>query len=167
MNKKNILDKINIGDVMDMNQSNSFKSETVYNNEKEIKSAITDGISGKAISSTLDGVVNKADELGITPAQLKETVEVVTSMKENNNTLDNSYSSDFGKQNGDKLKEALTEGISSNEVKESLSRELDNANDEKSKKHLNFMVNLMSRFKKRELILAKNAQEKGRQKIKE
>ena len=57
-------------------------SNLVRDNEELIKDAIVDGIDADAVNSTLEDVMNRADEMGKTPKQVKETIETIVEMKE-------------------------------------------------------------------------------------
>lgn len=132
-------------------------------NEENIRGAIESGISGEAVESTLEDVVNKADEKGNTK-QIKETVETIVDMKETQNTkIDESYASNLVKNNSEKIEAAINDGITPNEVANTLINET----NKKGKTHLPFIVKLISKMKRKELKLNKEKQEsKGYQKIK-
>lgn len=144
-------------------------SNLVNNNEEYIKEAINVGISADAVESTLGDVINKSDEIGKTPKQVKEVVETIVEMKENENTkLDERYASDFVKNNSEKIESALSDGISPKEVATTLVSSTKSANNRKGKKHLSFIVKLISKMKKKELKLNKdkeNTQQKGYQRV--
>ena len=144
-------------------------SNLVNNNEEYIKEAISDGISADAVESTLGDVISKFDEIGRTPKQVKEVVETIVDMKEKENTkIDERYASDFVKKNSEKIESALNDGISPKEVATTLVNSTNEATNRKGKKHLNFIVKLISKMKKKELKLNKekeNTQEKGYQRV--
>jgi len=144
-------------------------TKTINENEENLKSAITEGISGEAVESTLDDVVNVAEKNGKTPKQLQETVETIVEMKgDTENVIDETYASNFVKQNNEKIKGALEEGITPKEVATTLVNSTNKSSTKKGKKHLKFIVNLISRMKKKELKLNKNkenTQVKGHQKV--
>lgn len=134
-----------------------------------LKDAINDGISGDAVESTLEDVINKTDEMGKTPKQVKEAIETIVDMKEKENTkIDESFTSDFVKENSEKITSALQEGISPKEVATTLVNSTNEATNRKGKKHLKFITKLIFKMKKKELKLSKekeNVQEKGKQKV--
>lgn len=132
-------------------------------NEENIRGAIESGISGEAVESTLEDVINKSNELG-NAKQIRKTVETIVDMKENPNTkIDESYSSNLVKNNSEKIKAAFNDGITPKEVATTLVNET----DKKGKTHLPFIVKLISKMKKKELKLNMEKQDiKGYQKIK-
>lgn len=144
-------------------------SNLVNSNEEYIKGAISDGIDAKAVSSILEDVMNKSDELKSNPKQIKEVVDAIVSMKkDNNNLIDEKYISDFVKKNSGKINSALKEGITPDEIAKTLINSTNKANNKVGKKHLNFIVKLISRMKKKELKLKKeksNIKSKGYQKV--
>lgn len=142
-------------------------SNLVNNNEELIKDAINEGISGDAVESTLEDVINKSDEVGKTPKQVKEVVETIVDMKEKENIkVDEKYASEFVKNNSDKIESALSDGITPKEVTVTLVNSTNEATNRKGKKHLNFIVKLITKMKNKELKLNKeNVQEKGYQKV--
>ena len=161
LNNNFISGKIIIGD-------NMAVSNLVTENEELIKDAVNEGISGEAVNSTLEDVMNKSDEVGRSPKQVKEVVETIVDMKEEEVTkVDESFASEFVRQNNEKIKSALEDGISPNEVATTLVNSTKKATSRKGKRHLNFIVKLISKMKKKELRLKKdkeNIQEKGYQK---
>ena len=141
-------------------------SNFINNNEEYLTAAIKSGVSGEALSSTLEDIVEKVKQTGKTPTQLKDTVEVIAKMKsdiKNTNSLE--YSSTLVKENSEKFKSALNEGLTSDEVVTSLTNSLNSSNTKKGKEHLSFMTKLITKMKRKELTLSNNM-EKGRQKIK-
>ena len=142
MNKYYRMVKIKVGDSMAM-------TKLMNENEENINGAIKNGISGEAVGSTLEDVVNKADEIG-NAKQIKKTVETIVDMKENNNTkVDESYASNLVKNNSEKIEAAINEGITPKEVATTLVNETNKT----GKTHLPFVVQLISKMKKRELKL--------------
>ena len=137
-------------------------------NEEHIKEALNSGIEGEAIESTLNDMVNKVNETGKTPKQMKEVVETIVEMKKDTqNIVDEKYVSEFVKQNNEKIESAINDGVSPNEIAQTLVEATDKANDKKSKNHLRFMTKLISKLKVKELSLRRkkeNNLEKGRQK---
>ena len=147
---------------------NSIQSRTVFDNEKYLTDAINSGISGEAISSTLEGIVEKVGQTGQTPTQLKEAVEVVAEMKSGEKEADSNseeYSSTLVRENSGKIKSALNNGLTSSEVAVNLTNSLKSSNNRKEKKHLRFVVKFIARTKRKERTLSNNMQ-KGVQKIK-
>lgn len=144
-------------------------SNLVKENEELIKNAITEGVSEDAVESTLEDIINKSDEIAKTPEQVKEVVETIVDMKEvQNEQIDERFASDFVKNNSTKIESALTEGITPKEVATTLVNSTNNATNRKGKRHLNFIIRLISKMKKKELKLSKekeNVQEKGHQKV--
>lgn len=144
-----------------------MNSKTMLENEEYIKDAIGNGVDGEAVSATLEDVVNKADMMGKTPEQLKETVDTIVEMKTTpQSNVSEEYLSDVVKNNSDKLKAAINEGIKPEEVAQELINTTQNIKDKKDKKHLNFIVKLLSKMKKKELKLTMDKQNtKGYQKV--
>lgn len=138
-------------------------------NENNIKDAVMEGIDAEAVSSTLEDVVNIADSKRKTPPQVKDAVDAIVEMKsDTQNKIDESYSSNLVKQNSEKIKSALNDGISPKEVATTLVNSTKNSNTKKGRKHLKFIVNFISKMKKKELKLNKNKEnvsEKSYQKV--
>lgn len=138
-------------------------SNLVKENEENLREAINDGISGEAVRGTLEDVVNKSDEKKSSPEQLKTTVEVIADMKESSQKVDESFASNLVKNNSEKINSALREGITPNEVANTLVKET----NKKGKTHLPFIVKLISKMKKKELKLNMNKEaQKGYQMVK-
>lgn len=124
------------------------------NNEEYMKSAINNGIDAKAVNSTVEDMINKSDELGKTPSQVKETIETIVDMKKDvPDERNENYSSEFVKNNSNKINSALNDGISPKEIATTLINSTNNANTKKDKKHLKFVTKLISKMKKKELVL--------------
>ena len=144
-------------------------TKLVSENEKNIKSAVMEGISGEAVGATLEDVMNTADFRGKTPAQVKDTVEAIVDMKSDvESKTDESYASDLFKENSGKIESALNEGITPKEVATTLVNATNNSNTKKGKKGLRFLVNLISKMKAKHLKLEKekvNVEQKGYQKV--
>ena len=138
-------------------------------NEENIKDAINNGIDGEAINSTLEDMMNKIEQKGENPKQAKEVVETIVDMKKDtNNIVDEKYASNFVKENNEKIKSAINDGITPKEVAKTLVESTNNAKDKKSKKHLKFITKLISKLKVKELRLRNENRkqiEKGRQKV--
>lgn len=142
-------------------------SDLINNNEEHIKDALYSGIDAEAVESTLGDVVNKVDESGKTPKQMQEMVQTIVEMKKDTvNVVDENYASDFVKNNSEKIKGALNDGISPNEIAQTLVEATDKANDRKSRKHLKFITKLISKMKVKEFSLKRKKENQlgGRQK---
>ncbi len=140
-------------------------SNTVNENKEYLSDAISNGVSGEAVNSALEDVVAKVEELGKTPDQLKESVEVITEMKSDlEKSNSGEYKSNLVKENSERIKSALEDGITPVEVQTTLNKSLNDTDTKKGKKHLNFIVKLISKMKKKELVLSKK-EEKGIQKV--
>ena len=136
-------------------------SNTVNENKEYLSDAISNGLSGEAVNSTLEDVVAKADELGKTPVQLKKSVEVITEMKSDIEKSNNEeYKSTLVKENSERIKCALADGITPVEVQTTLNKSLEDTGNE----HLNFIVKLLAKMKNIELTRS-NDRKKVRQKI--
>ena len=144
-------------------------TKLVSENENNIKSAVMEGISGEAVGATLEDVMNTADFRGKTPAQVKDTVEAIVDMKSDvESKMDESYASDFFKENSGKIESALNEGITPKEVATTLVNATNNSNTKKGKIGLRFLVNLISKMKAKHLKLEKekaNVEQRGYQKV--
>ncbi len=138
-------------------------------NEENIKDAISNGIDGEAVNSTLGDIVAKMDETGKNPKQAKEVVETIVEMKrDTENVVDESYASSFVRENNAKIKSAINDGITPKEIAMTLVNSTKKAKTRKSKKHLKFITNLISKMKVKEMRLKQekeNQMEKGRQKV--
>ena len=137
-------------------------------NEENIKDAISNGIEGEAVNSTLDDMVSVSIETGKTPKQMKEVVESIVEMKKDTeNAVDETYASSFVKENNQKIVSAINDGISPNEIAQTLVEATDKANDRKSRRHLKFITKLISKLKVKELRLRKEKEnsKKGMQKV--
>lgn len=135
-------------------------------NEEYIRSAVNDGISADAARSTLEDVINKSNELGKTPSQIKDVVDTIIDMKSDvRSELDNNYASNFVKENNTKIQSAINDGISPNEIATSLINSVNEVDSMKAKRNISFIVKLISKMKKKELKLVKT-DEKGYQKVK-
>ncbi len=140
-------------------------SNLVNNNEEYIKDAINNGIGAEAVNSTLGDMMTKSESLDRTPKQVKQVVETIVEMKKDtNNISDEKYSSDFVRENNEKIKSAIEDGINANEVAKTLIDSTKMANNKKNKNHLRFITKLISKMKIKELSLKKNM-EKGVQKV--
>jgi len=165
LNNNFLLIKIIIGDIMAI-------TKLINENEENIKSAVAEGISGDAVGTTLEDIVDVVDSKGKTPQQVRDTVEAIVEMKINPSGEHKypyeSCDSHFVEINGDKLIAAIEDGINSKEVATTLVNSTNNSNTKKGRKHLKFIVNLISKMKRKELRLKKNkenVQEKNYQKV--
>ena len=142
-------------------------------NDEILKDAINNGIDAEAVNSTINDIVVKSDQQGKTPIQVKHTIETIAHMKKNiNNIPDKKYASSFVKQNSEKIKAALNEGISPEEIAVTLMESTQKANSRRTKKRLKFITKLIIKMKQKELTLKQQKEnenefemEKGRQKV--
>ncbi len=149
------------------NNPNTIQTKTIFENKEYLTDAINNGISGEAVNSTIKQIVEQSDQTGKTPRQLKESVEIIASFKTGINESENpKYSSEFVRKNSNKIKSALNEGITPNEIVTGLTNSLDNP--KKSKKNLKFITRFISKTKRKEFNLSNNIvnTEKNRQKVK-
>ncbi|MBQ2946423.1 MAG: hypothetical protein IJE04_01035 [Bacilli bacterium] len=144
-------------------------TKIISENENNIKNATIEGISGEAVGATLEDVISVADSKGATPMQVKDTVEAIVEMKSDvENKNDEKYASELLKENSGKIEEAISTGITPKEVATTLVNSTNNSNTRKGKNCLRFLVNLISKMKKKELRLNKNkenVEQKGYQKV--
>ncbi len=135
------------------------------NIDKEyIKSAVEEGVSGEGIKNSIEDMLDKSDEIGHTPEQIRDVIDTISSMKQSPNVVDNSYNSALVRENSAKIKSAITEGLTPNEVSHTLENNLEKQDDNRRFK---FIINLISKMKKKEKSLSKKEQmEKGFQKVK-
>ncbi len=144
-------------------------SNLVNNNEENLREAINTGISGEAVSSTLEGIADVSDSYNAVPSQLKSVVEAIVGMKrniQNSISQESKYTSAFMKENLARIMSALRDGISSNEIKTSLSEAAIDANSKDSKEILKFLVKLISKMKAKQLSIEKKRKTpKGRQMV--
>ena len=138
-------------------------------NENNIKEAINIGISSEAVGATLDDVVTVSDSKEKVPVQVKNTVAAIVEMKSDvENKIDHNYASEYVKNNNEKISAALEEGITPKEVATTLINSTEKSNSKKGRKHLKFIVRLISKMKKKELKLKKdkeNVEQKGYQRV--
>lgn len=144
-------------------------TKLISENENNIKSATMEGISGEAVGVTLEDVISVADSKGKTPLQVKDTVEAIVEMKSDiESKNDEKYASELLKENSGKIEAAINEGITPKEVATTLVNSTNKSNNKKGKSHLRFLVNLISKMKKKELKLNKdkeNTEQKGYQRV--
>lgn len=147
-----------------MSNSNLIKENGEY-----VKDAINSGISAEAVSNTVNDILKKTEEVGTTPKQVKESIETIADMKKDiDSKVDENYSSELVRNNSDKINSALSDGIEPHEVATTLINSTNNANNKSNKRKLNFIVKLISKMKKKELVLGRQKQDgKSYQKIKE
>ena len=127
---------------------------------EDLKKAINEGISGVAVKDTLEGIANKSEELG-TPKQVVDVVDTLVELKSDvQSTPDNKYSSDLVKNNSEKIKSAINDGISSNEIATTLVKQTSEATNTRK---INFIVRLIEKIKRKEYKLNKN-KDRGYQK---
>lgn len=129
-----------------------------------IKSALEEGVSGEGIKNSIEDMLDKSDEIGHTPEQIRDVIDTISSMKQSPNVVNNSYNSALVRENSAKIKSAITEGLTPNEVSHTLENNLEKQDDNRKFK---FIINLISKMKKKEKSLSKKEQmEKGFQKVK-
>ena len=127
-------------------------TKVISENEEYLRSAINDGISHQAITSTINSVLNKSDEYGTTPRQLTALLSSIAYMKNSvENHFDNNYHSKFVKANNMKLSSAITDGISPFEV----AKAFDGAIEIFDMRSISFLIKLVSNMKQVELNLVK------------
>lgn len=138
-------------------------------NNETLKEAINSGITGDAVNSTLEDIVNKVEENNNNPIQVRRTIETIIHMKKNVNSIpDKKYASSLVRENSEKIKAAINEGISPNEIALTLMDSVEKANNRRTKSRLKFITKLIVKMKNKELILQKEKEtqmEKGRQKV--
>lgn len=134
-----------------------------------LKEAINDGIDAQAVNSTLGDIVDKANKKGKTPVQFKRVLETIVHMKKNTNNIpDKTYASNFVRENSEKIKAAINEGIHPSEIAATLMESTEKANDRRTKRRLKFITKFIIIMKRKELVLNMGNQkemEKGRQKV--
>lgn len=138
--------------------------------DKELlKEAINSGVDAEAVNSTLNDVVSKTNEKGRVPHQVKNVIETIVHMKKDvNNIPDKTYASNFVRENSERIKAAINDGISPNEIATTLLESTERANDRRTKRRLKFITKLVVKMKQKELKLLKQNDhtiEKGMQKI--
>ena len=138
-------------------------------NKEILKEAINSGVEADAVNSTLNDMVSKTNEKGKVPIQVKRVIETIVHMKKSvNNIPDKTYASNFVRENNEKIKAAINDGISPNEIAVTLLESTEKANDRITKRRLKFITKLIVKMKQKELTLVKQNQqtmEKGMQKI--
>ena len=134
-----------------------------------LKEAINSGVDAEAVNSTLNDMVNRTNEKGKVPTQVKNVIETIVHMKKNiNNVPDKTYASNFVRENSERIKAAINDGISPNEIAQTLLESTNKANDRRTKRRLKFITKLIVKMKQKELkLLKQNEQimEKGMQKV--
>jgi hypothetical protein len=135
--------------------------------EKEmLKEAVDNGIDSEAIDSTLNDIVSRTNKNGKVPIQVKRVIETIVHMKKDvNNIPDKTYASNFVRENSEKIKAAIKDGISPSEIATTLVECTEKANDTRTKRRLKFITKLIVKMKQKELTLIKQNMEKGMQKI--
>jgi len=138
-------------------------------NKEMLKEAINSGVDAEAVNSTLNDMVSKTNEKGKVPRQVKNVIETIVHMKKDiNNIPDKTYASNFVRQNSEKIKAAINDGISPNEIAVTLLESTEKANDRRTKRRLKFITKLVVKMKQKELKLLKqndHTMEKGMQKV--
>lgn len=116
---------------------------------QDVNDAIKTGISGEAVADTIEDVLDKNN--GEVPKQFKDTMEVVADMKSDKpDEFNSEYASDLVKNNSNRIKEALKDGIEPNEVAIELSKASTIANTQEGYKKLNFIARLISKMKRKQ-----------------
>jgi len=157
-------------DVWEYRKANGLlETDVMTKNSEYIKQAIDQGISAEAVETTLNDIINKTNEKGETPKQVKSAIETIVDMKKNvEKTYNEQYQSDFVKENSEKINSALNEGVEPEEVAATLIDSTNNANTKEDKQDLKFTVNLISKMKEKDLKLNKekqNIEKKGMQRV--
>ena len=138
-------------------------------NNEMLKEAINSGVDAEAVNSTLNDIVSKTNEKGRVPSQVKHAIETIVHMKKDvNNIPDKTYASNFVRENNERIKAAINDGISPNEIAATLLESTEKANDRRTKRRLKFITKLVVKMKQKELkLLKQNEQtmEKGMQKV--
>ena len=134
----------------------------------DVNDAVRTGISGDAVTETISEVLDKKN--GEVPKQFKDTVEVVADMKsDKQDILNSNYASDLVKNNSNRIKEALKDGIEPQEVAVEIAKTSTTANTQEGYKKLNFITKLISimKRKQRKKEIEKQYQEElgGKQKV--
>ena len=144
-------------------------SDLIKENGEYVRDAINSGISASAVSSTVNDMLKKSEKTGEAPKQVRESVETIADMKRNVNTVvDENYSSELVRNNSDRINRALRDGIEPTEITTTLINSTNNADNRDSKRKLSFIVKLVSKMKKKELVLDRQKQDgKSYQKVKE
>lgn len=123
-------------------------------NKEILKDAIESGINAEAVNSTLEDIDSKSNKKGQNPKQVKMVVETIADMKKNINSIpDKKYASDLVRVNHEKIKAALNEGISPNEIAAILIESTEKANSRRTKSRLRFITKLIIKMKQKELKL--------------
>ena len=115
----------------------------------DVNDALKTGISGEAVSETIEEVLNKKS--GDVPKQFKDTVEAVVDMKsDKQDQINEQYSSELVKNNSNRIKEALKDGIEPQEVAVEIAKDSMKANTNEGYKKLNFITRLISKMKRKQ-----------------
>lgn len=131
---------------------------------QDVNDAIKTGISGQEVADTIEDVLNKNN--GEVPKQFKDTVEVVADMKSDKpDQINEEYASDLVKNNSNRIKEALNEGIEPNEVAIEISKASATANTQQGYKKLNFIARLISKMKRKQRKKENQQELDGKQKV--
>lgn len=115
----------------------------------DVNDAIKTGISGEAVADTIEEVLDKNN--GNVPSQFKDAVEAVAEMKSDKpDQFNPEYTSDLVKNNSNRIKEALEEGIEPEEVAVEIAKDSKVANTPEGYKKLNFITKLISKMKRKQ-----------------
>jgi len=137
--------------------NNLLSSNAVLDNKDNLTLAIKEGITGEAVSMSIEDIMNISDRKGYVPREFKSAIESIADMKDITPVYNGNYLSEEMKQNNTKIKLAIKDGLSSQEIASSFSKENDS-------KKLRFKANLVSNVKRKEQLLNKNKKNEGFQK---
>lgn len=134
-------------------------------NKDILKDAISNGIDSNAVNATIGDVISYSDKINNSPKQVKDVLETIVEMKKNVNSIpDKKYASEMVRNNSERIKSALNEGISPSEIAQTLMESVEKANNRRTKSRLKFITKLIVKMKQKELVL-QNKMEKGIQKV--
>ena len=115
----------------------------------DVNDAIRTGISGEAVTDAIEEVMNKNN--GEVPKQFKDTVAAVADMKsDKQDSFNPEYASDLVKNNSNRIKEALKDGIEPQEIAVEIAKTSTSANTTEGYKKLNFITKLISKMKRKQ-----------------
>ena len=142
-----------------------MESRIMSENEENLRDAMNTGISGEAVTTTVEGMISHD---GPAPKQVGETIQTIAEMKSTTSNIPNDeYASDFVKENSEKIKAALEDGITPEEVSKTLVNQLNKSDTKSSKRKLSFIARVVSLIKEREKRLQQSNKVSGsHQKVK-
>ena len=133
----------------------------------DVNDAMKTGISGEAVSDTIEEVLDKSNDN--VPKQFKDTIEVVADMKsDKQESFNQEYASNLVQNNSNRIKEALKDGIEPNEVATEIAKNSMSANTPDGYKKLSFIARLISKMKRKQRkkeIQSKQQEIGGNQKV--